>query len=110
MKYTVDTNSKTINIESQMSSEELKGLCEQYPDYSFSGSSFNYVPYYPTTAPIQPYYHNLPITFCEGTLTTGSGTFVGTLANCDNTANLHGYSNGSSTDTTQGFAGKTTTN
>ena len=104
MKYTVNTETKTINIESQMSSEELKGLCEQYPEYSFSGSTFNYTPYYPTTAPIQPYYHNLPITFCEGTLTTGSGTFVGTAAN------LHGYSNGSSTDTTKGFAGKTTLN
>lgn len=72
MKYTVDTNSKTINIESQMSSEELKGLCEQYPDYSFCGSSFNYVPYYPNTAPIQPYY-NSPITFLNGTVTYCKG-------------------------------------
>ena len=62
MKYTVNTETKIINIEGQMSSEELKGLCEQYPDYSFCGSTFNYIPYYPTTAPIQPYY-NQPITW-----------------------------------------------
>lgn len=97
MKYTVDTNSKIINIESAMSSEELKGLCEQYPDYSFIWSSFNYIPYYPTTAPIAPYYNPY-----FGTVFSRSGFLTGT--------NLLGTAISGSTDTTQGFAVKTTLN
>lgn len=106
MKYTVNTQAKTINIESQMSAEELKGLCEQYPDYSFSGN--NYVPYYPT----QPYYPNAPITFCGDTATittNASGTFTIHDGNTSAT-NLIGVAKNGSTDTTLGFAGKTTLN
>lgn len=97
MKYTVNTETKIISIEGQMSSEELKGLCEQYPDYSFSGSTFNYIPYYPTTAPIQPYYNPY-----FGTVFSRSGFLTGT--------NLLGTAISGSTDTTQWFAGKTTLN
>ena len=64
MKYTVNTETKTINIESQMSSKELKGLCEQYPDYSFCGNSYNVLYYKPN-----PFFNDGLITYCGTTST-----------------------------------------
>mgnify|MGYP003528286630 CR=1 FL=1 len=100
MKYTIDETLKTVTIDGSFSADELKTLCEKYPDYLFSGSNFAFYPYVPSIAPttvptIAPYYNPY-----FGTMSVSR---LGTAAN------LHGYSNGSSTDTTQGFAGKTTT-
>ncbi len=105
MKYTVNTETKIISIEGQMSSEELKGLCEQYPDYSFSGSAYNYIPYYPTTTPIQPYYNPYFGTISGDNI--GSGTITGLYKT---TTDLQGIATEGGTDTRQGFAGKTTLN
>ena len=56
--------SKIINIENAMSSEELKGLCEQYPDYSFCGNSYNVLYYKPN-----PFFNDGLITYCGTTST-----------------------------------------